>query len=139
MRVCNQLDCRLSLLLLLGFNGAYNPSFMDWLVRDASLLNAGSSHMSSKRRVPQDITNLLAHCIRDLIWYKNNVFSFLEECGVPRSVMIEVRREKDKMGHELKHFLTDGQLALTSRTRVSSWYSARNYQRQPLEEAYRSG
>jgi hypothetical protein len=63
--------------------------------------------MSSKRRVPQDITNLLAHCIRDLIWYKNNVFSFLEECGVPRSVMIEVRREKDTPTLKLVPFVLE--------------------------------
>jgi Restriction endonuclease len=51
--------------------------------------------LSTKQRLPQDIANLLARCIRDLIWYKTPIFSFLEECGVPKSIMIEVRRQRD--------------------------------------------
>jgi len=39
-------------------------------------------------RLPQDIANLLAVAIRDIIWFKNNVLSFLEDCGVPRSIML---------------------------------------------------
>jgi hypothetical protein len=45
-------------------------------------------------RLPQDIANLLAVAIRDIIWFKNNVLSFLEDCGVPRSIMLEVNRMK---------------------------------------------
>ena len=47
-----------------------------------------------ERRLPQDIASLLAHCIRDLIWYKDSIFSFFQECGVPTSIMLQVRRMK---------------------------------------------
>src|SRR5688572_27086799 len=43
-------------------------------------------------QVPQDIANLLAVAIRDLIWYRAKVVRFLEQCGVQPAVMIEVRR-----------------------------------------------
>ncbi|MBM3324405.1 MAG: hypothetical protein FJY66_01920 [Calditrichaeota bacterium] len=43
-------------------------------------------------RLPQDLANLLAVAIRDLIWYKRNVYSFLEECSVPKSIMLELQR-----------------------------------------------
>src|SRR6059058_6242922 len=43
-------------------------------------------------RLPQDIANLLAVAIRDVLWYRENVRSFLEECSVPKAIMIEVRR-----------------------------------------------
>lgn len=43
-------------------------------------------------RLPQDIANLLAVAIRDIIWFRRNVCAFLEESGVPRSIIIEVRR-----------------------------------------------
>ena len=42
--------------------------------------------------MPQDIANILAVTIRDVIWLKDSVFAFLEECAVPQSIMIEVRR-----------------------------------------------
>jgi hypothetical protein len=45
-------------------------------------------------RLPQDIANLLAVAVRDVIWFKTSVCAFLEECGVPRSIMLEVRRMK---------------------------------------------
>jgi hypothetical protein len=48
------------------------------------------------KRLPQDIANLLAICIRDLIWYKDSIFSFLRECGVPRSIMLEAERNKNE-------------------------------------------
>lgn len=51
--------------------------------------------MSTKQRLPQDITNLLAHCIRDLIWFKRSIFAFFEDCGVPAPIMIEVRRQRE--------------------------------------------
>ena len=46
-------------------------------------------------RLPQDIANLLAHCIKNLIWYKDSIISFLEECGVPSNIIIQVKRQKD--------------------------------------------
>jgi hypothetical protein len=45
-------------------------------------------------RLPQDISNLLAVAIRDVIWFKDNVLNFLEESGVPRSIMLEIRKIK---------------------------------------------
>ncbi len=43
-------------------------------------------------KLPQDLANLLAVAIRDVVWYRDKVNSFLEGCGVPESIMIEVRR-----------------------------------------------
>src|ERR1041385_6733238 len=48
-----------------------------------------------KQRLPQDIATLLAYSIRDLIWYKNSIFAFLDECGVPESILVEVRRDRN--------------------------------------------
>jgi hypothetical protein len=42
--------------------------------------------------LPQDLRNLLAFAIRDVIWIKEKVVSFLTSCGVPESIMVEVRR-----------------------------------------------
>ena len=50
--------------------------------------------MAPAKRLPQDIANLLAIAIRDLIWYKASIFSFLRECGVPTSIMVEVERNR---------------------------------------------
>jgi len=46
-------------------------------------------------RLPQDIANLLAICIRDLIWFKPNIISFLADCEVPRSILLQVKKNKD--------------------------------------------
>jgi hypothetical protein len=46
------------------------------------------------KRLPQDIATLLAYSIRDLIWYKNSIFAFFDECGVPESILVEVRRDR---------------------------------------------
>jgi len=43
-------------------------------------------------RLPQDIANLLAVAIRDVIWYKRNVCRFLEHCEVPRPIVLEAQR-----------------------------------------------
>jgi len=51
--------------------------------------------MTSEKRLPQDIANLLALCIRDLIWFKRSIFSFLAECGVPRSIIIQAERNRE--------------------------------------------
>jgi len=40
--------------------------------------------------VPQDIANLLAVAIRDVLWYKTNVASFLRGCGVHADILGEV-------------------------------------------------
>jgi hypothetical protein len=48
------------------------------------------------KRLPQDISNLLALCIRDLIWYKTKIISFLRECDVPEFILIEVARNKSQ-------------------------------------------
>jgi len=48
-------------------------------------------------RLPQDLANLLAIAIRDIIWFQKNVRSFLAESGVPNSILIEadaMRRDK---------------------------------------------
>jgi hypothetical protein len=41
-------------------------------------------------RLPQDLTNLLAVAMRDVLWYKPAVTGFLKECGVPTTIMGEV-------------------------------------------------
>lgn len=38
-------------------------------------------------RLPEDIANLLAVCIRDVLWFKDRVRSFLKGCGVPNAVL----------------------------------------------------
>lgn len=43
-------------------------------------------------RLSQDIANLLAVAIRDVIWFQSSVLSFLEGCGVPRPIMIDLNR-----------------------------------------------
>jgi hypothetical protein len=58
-------------------------------------------------RLPQDIASLLAVAIRDVIWFKQNVFAFLEDCGVPGALMIEVRRQRDTPTIKIVHFVLD--------------------------------
>ena len=58
-------------------------------------------------RLPQDIASLLAVAIRDVIWFKQNVFAFLENCGVPNSIMLEVRRQRDTPTIKLVHLVLD--------------------------------
>ena len=45
--------------------------------------------------LPSDLANLLAIAVRDVIWFKDNVYSFLVGCGVPRPVLVEVKRIKN--------------------------------------------
>jgi hypothetical protein len=45
-------------------------------------------------RLAQDIANILAVAIRDVIWYKDNVISFLKDCEVPKSIIIEAEKFK---------------------------------------------
>jgi hypothetical protein len=41
-------------------------------------------------RIPQDIANLLAVVIRDVIWFKVSVRGFLKECGVAAHILAEL-------------------------------------------------
>src|SRR5271157_5228106 len=50
-------------------------------------------YITRHMRLPQDIANLLAVAIRDVIWYKNSVVSFLKDCGVPPILLKKVERE----------------------------------------------
>lgn len=43
--------------------------------------------------LPQDIANLLAVAIRDVLWFKNSVRSFLIDCGVDASILQELPRK----------------------------------------------
>ncbi len=44
------------------------------------------------KRLPQDITNLLTLCIRNIIWYKEKILSFFEDSGVPKSILLIAKR-----------------------------------------------
>lgn len=44
--------------------------------------------------LPPDIANLLSITIRDVIWFKESVHSFLKTCGVPKPILEEVNRIK---------------------------------------------
>jgi len=47
--------------------------------------------------LPQDIANLLAVAVRDVIWYKDRVYDFLKSNSVPAVVLKEVRKmQQDK-------------------------------------------
>jgi len=60
-------------------------------------------------KLPQDLANLLAVAIRDVIWFKHNVRSFLNNCGVPKSIMIEVDKMIKNKAHTIKiiHFVLE--------------------------------
>jgi len=58
-------------------------------------------------RLPQDIANLLAVAIRDVVWFKGPVLSFLRDCGVPESIMIGVERARKEPTVKLIHFVLD--------------------------------
>lgn len=53
-------------------------------------------------RLPTDLSNLLAIAIRDVIWFKDRVLSFLATCGVPPGIMVEVRRMRREGAATLK-------------------------------------
>lgn len=83
-------------------------------------------------RIPQDIANLLAVAIRDLIWFKQKVLAFLEECGVPPAIMVEAHRlDRDKtptikiVQHVLDRLAGKGdggaQVPRTMLIRIYSW------------------
>ncbi|MBN1461342.1 MAG: restriction endonuclease [Armatimonadetes bacterium] len=59
-------------------------------------------------RLPQDMANLLAVAVRDVIWFKTAVRSFLKECGVPRTLLDEIAStHKDVPTVKLIHHLLD--------------------------------
>lgn len=81
-------------------------------------------------RLPQDIANILAHCIKNLIWYKDNIISFFEECGVPPYVILQIKKKKDiptlkLVPMVLEQLYTKGdegfQIAKTMLTKVYYW------------------
>jgi hypothetical protein len=83
-------------------------------------------------RIPQDLANLLAIAIRDVIWFRNNVRSFLAENGVPTSILIEtdaMRRDKKATIPIIHHVLDrlgdkgDDGFAVTRKmlTRIFYW------------------
>ena len=57
--------------------------------------------------LPPDISNLLAVTIRDVIWFKDAVYSFFASSGVPKSVLSEVRRNKSKATIPQVRFVLD--------------------------------
>lgn len=90
----------------------------------------GGNMNERPRRLPQDITNLLAHCIRDLIWYKNNIISFFEECDVPQAIILQAKRDKDTPTLKLIPTILDQlytkgdegfQIAKTMLTKIYYW------------------
>ena len=44
-------------------------------------------------RLPTDLENILAVTIRDVIWFKDRVVSFLSSCQVPEAILVDVRRK----------------------------------------------
>jgi hypothetical protein len=58
-------------------------------------------------RLPQDLANLLAVAVRDVIWYKRGVYSFLRECGVPEAIMVEVEQSKSTPTIKIVHEVLD--------------------------------
>jgi hypothetical protein len=46
--------------------------------------------------LPADISNLLAVTVRDVIWYKDGVYTYLKDCGVPKPILAEVNRIKNE-------------------------------------------
>jgi hypothetical protein len=55
--------------------------------------------------IPYDLANLLAVAIRDVVWFKDGVLSLFAECGVPRALLIEVRKIKSEPTIKLVHFV----------------------------------
>ena len=58
-------------------------------------------------RLPQDISNLLSVCIRNFIWYKDNIYSFFGECEVPKSILIQVRKRREEPTLKLVPFVLE--------------------------------
>jgi hypothetical protein len=82
-------------------------------------------------RIPQDIANLLACSIRDVIWYKDRVYDFLRANQIPPVLLKEARKLQQegmptiKLVHhlfdELEKFGDDGWV--TSKRMLTSMYN----------------
>ncbi len=61
-------------------------------------------------RVPQDIANLLAIAIRDVLWYRPNVLSFFKDCELPKQLLLDVKEQQQAGTPTIKtvHFVLDG-------------------------------
>lgn len=57
--------------------------------------------------LPPDIANLLAVAIRDVIWFKDGVRSYLKGCGVPKSILNEVDRIKNEPTIKIVRFVLE--------------------------------
>ena len=58
-------------------------------------------------RLPQDISNLLAICIKNLIWYKDNINSFFKECEVPNSILLQIKKRREEPTLKLVPFVLE--------------------------------
>ncbi len=47
---------------------------------------------AGEMRLPQDLANLLAVAVRDVLWHKTKVYAFLRDCDVPPSTLSQVSR-----------------------------------------------
>jgi len=70
--------------------------------RSLAALQSAGKLTNSAMKVPQDIANLLAVCIRDLLWYRSRVTTFLGECEVPPGILVEVNRMADEKTATIK-------------------------------------
>lgn len=59
--------------------------------------------------IPQDIANLLAVAVRDVLWYKPRVKSFLTECGIPQPFLGQAQQRLDEgeATIEVVHFVLE--------------------------------
>lgn len=60
-------------------------------------------------RLPQDVANLLATAIRDVIWFKESVYSFLRSNDVPPVILKEVKEQQRQKVPTIKtvHYVLD--------------------------------
>jgi hypothetical protein len=66
-----------------------------------------NSQRNETLRLPQDISNLLAVCIKNLIWYKDNIYSFFRECEVPNSILVQVKKRREEPTLKLVPFVLE--------------------------------
>jgi hypothetical protein len=57
--------------------------------------------------LPPDIANLLAVAIRDVIWFKDGVYSFFKSCGVPKPVLDEAKGVRHEPTIRIVRFVLD--------------------------------
>src|SRR4051794_27826390 len=59
-------------------------------------------------RVPQDIANLFAVAVRDVLWFRDAVLGLFKDCGVPQAYVVEAKgmyAEKKATIPVVKHVL----------------------------------